>query len=263
MGINKHKTSDLWAEVTTLLEVARSQYYENAFSEAVQKYQDILGLKILRELEEGTVRCELGYALYGLGEYERAISESLSALELNPAIFKTYGVHNTLGSSYFLAGQYSQAIESHLSALKNSVNDPQKLRSNYQLGRCYLLNGTPEKALDKLKECLELLAEDDIETKLDIQYNLGFTYAQLDKRFNSERAFRILLSEGRGAEDSARGYFGLMQLHIGLEDYSKVIEYGKLTLEHHPDFLERETVLLELRTAVAKAGIDPRSSDAV
>lgn len=256
MNSNTESQQDQWAQITVLLEAARSHHANRDFETATKKYKQILKLNILRDEDEGSVRCELGYALYGSHNYTDAIRQSLAALEKNPSIKNIYSVHNTLGSSYFLTQQYSAAIESHKTALKMSQNENQTLSSNYQLGRSYLMDGSPDMALDIFKSCIDDLGEDDLDTKMDIQYNLGFTYAQLDKRFNSERSFRVMLAEAKRPEDSARGYFGLMQLHIGLEDYPKVIEYGKMTLEEMPDFPEQATVLQGLKDAAAKAGID-------
>lgn len=133
------------------------------------------------------------------GDYEKAIEEFKSAIELNPDYGDAY--HN-LGNAYRETGNNEEAIANYKKA--TSLN-PNLWQSHQNLAARYFEEGKLDLALQELEKAIEINPQNPA-----LYVNLGILHLQLDEKGKAKEAFQQALQldpENQEAKEMLMNYF--------------------------------------------------------
>ena len=160
---------------------------------------------------------DLGRAYYHKGNYDSALAQYRTALELKP---RSAFVRNLMGLAYYHKGYADQAIAEYKRAVK--LND--RFTDAYlNLGLTYIYTGKPAKAVEIYEQALRF--QSDATERRYIYRNLGMAYAQ-EGRLGKARAAYLKALEIDPQYGEA--YVSLGNLAFNRGDYKAAVDtYGK------------------------------------
>lgn len=162
-------------------------------------------------------RVDLGRTHYHKGDYDAALAQYRSALELKPG---SAFVRNLMGLAYYHKGYADQAVAEYKRAVR--LND--KFTDAYlNLGLTYIYTGKPDKAVEIYEQALRF--QPDATERRYIYRNLGMAYAQEGKLGKARAAYLKALEID---PQYGEAYVSLGNLAFNRGDYKGAVEtYGK------------------------------------
>jgi tetratricopeptide (TPR) repeat protein len=163
----------------------------------------------------------LGLAYSSVGQYDKAIQEYWTVLELRP---DSADAHNNLGLAYSYSGMYDEAIKQYIEALEHQPNFAQ---AHNNLGLAYEYKGQVEKAIEQYRLALKIRPN-----FVMVHNNLGLAYASKGLFENAEKHFKAAIRLNPDFPDAHRN-LGLIYLQEAKMNEAR--EEFKISLSMNPD----------------------------
>lgn len=179
-------------------------------------------------------RYDLAVTYRGMGEVDKAIAEYEKVLKINPRFPEAL---SNLGGQYFRKGDVKQAVAHFQKAIKVYPNFIQALSN---LGAALNKQGNPKQALPHLKKALALDPEFAV-----AYFNLGNAYFAVGELDKAETAFNNAVEKG---VDFLSLHWKLHEIHLKKGRRSQAIDELNLILQIDPEHPEANQKLKELQS---------------
>jgi len=179
-------------------------------------------------------RYDLAVTYRGMGEVDKAIVEYEKVLKINPRFPEAL---SNLGGQYFRKGDVKQAVAHFQKAIEVYPNFIQALSN---LGAALNKQGNSKQALPHLKKALSLDPEFAV-----AYFNLGNAYFAVGKLDEAETAFNDAVEKG---VDFLSLHWKLHEIHLKKGRRSQAIDELNLILQIDPEHPEANQKLKELQS---------------
>ncbi len=230
-------------EILAKIELARQNYANKKFSEAIRLYKELL--EILKDDNDNlpVIQIELGWSYYNKQEYPEAISLLQQALKSKGLkVQQAFDCTRLIGFSEELQGRRKEAIQYLNKALDMDVPEKLKRFTYFELGKIYFLDGQIIEAEYHLKQADSLYSEDEEDYRLALSYYQGFTTYFLKKFEESRDYFDYIINNSNDYKTKASGYFGLAHLHYHQKEFSVLIDFCEKIIRLDESFYDKETL---------------------
>ena len=180
-------------------------------------------------------RYDLAVTYRGMGEVDKAIAEYEKVLKINPRFPEAL---SNLGGQYFRKGNVDQAVAHFQKAIEVYPNFIQALSN---LGAALNKLGQSKQALPHLKKALALDPEFAV-----AYFNLGNAYFAVGKLDEAETAFNNAVEKG---VDFLSLHWKLHEIHLKKGRRSQAIDELNLILQIDPEHPEANQKLRELQSS--------------
>jgi tetratricopeptide (TPR) repeat protein len=180
-------------------------------------------------------RYDLAVTYRGMGEVDKAIAEYEKVLKINPRFPEAL---SNLGGQYFRKGNVKQAVAHFQKAIEVYPNFIQALSN---LGAALNKQGNSKQALPHLKKALALDPEFAV-----AYFNLGNAYFAVGNLDESEKAFHTAVEKG---VDFLSLHWKLHEIHLKKGRRSQAIDELNLILQIDPEHPEANQKLKELQAS--------------
>ena len=180
-------------------------------------------------------RYDLAVTYRGMGEIDKAIAEYEKVLKINPRFPEAL---SNLGGQYFRKGNVKQAVAHFQKAIEVYPNFIQALSN---LGAALNKLGHSKQALPHLKKALSLDPEFAV-----AYFNLGNAHFALEQMDAAETAFNNAVEKG---VDFLSLHWKLHEIHLKKGNRSRAIDELKLILQIDPQHPEAQKKLKELQNS--------------
>jgi serine/threonine protein kinase/tetratricopeptide (TPR) repeat protein len=231
------ETDETLAEPHTLLGIVKA-FYEHDFPGAEREFTRAL------ECHFGSAAAHQWYAYYlsALGRKEQALTEAMSAEELDPL---SGTVNLTLGLCFVMAREYENAIQQ----LRKTIEvDPNSWLAHLWLGWAYEQTGRHEEALANLTNASQLGG-----STYAIAY-LGYLHASAGRRSEAEKIVNELKQQSQQKYVSPHH---IAIAYVGLNEKDRALEWLEKAYESHEEIL----VFLDVDATWDKIRSDTRFQD--
>jgi len=212
-------------EILAKIELARQNYAQKKFNEAISLYEELSGLLKDDSNNLPVIQIELGWSYYSNQDYPKAISflqKALTSEGLNTQ--QVFDCTRLIGFSEELQGRRKKAIQYLNKALDIEVPENVKRFTYFELGKIFFLDGQIIEAENHLERADELFSEEEKDYRLALAYYQGFTNYFLKKYKEAGRHFDYIINNASDHKTKAGGYFGLAHLYYHRKEYSVVID---------------------------------------
>ncbi|MCK4614517.1 MAG: ATP-binding protein [Thermoplasmata archaeon] len=221
-------------------QIFRYQGYWREFADALEEAVDYLEKGDDKE-KLSFVYGNLGYILWGLGDYDRALDHYQKALKIFEEFgdkAKTATLYNNIGMIYRARGDYDRALDHYQKALKifEELGDKAKTATLYNnIGMIYRARGDYDRALEHLQQALRIDKElgDRSGMATDLN-NIGGIY---DSRGDYEKALEhyqkaLKIVEGLGDKAKIAGSLNnIGGIYLDRGDYDRALEHYQQALK--------------------------------
>jgi len=180
-------------------------------------------------------RYDLAVTYRGMGEVDKAIAEYEKVLKINPKFPEAL---SNLGGQYFRKGDVKQAVAHFQKAIEVYPNFIQALSN---LGAALNKQGHSKQALPHLKKALSLDPEFAV-----AYFNLGNAYFAVGNLDEAETAFNNAVEKG---VDFLSLHWKLHEIHLKKGNRNQAIDELKLILQIDPQHPEAQKKLKELQSS--------------
>jgi protein O-mannosyl-transferase len=209
------KKSPNSAEVRNNLGLAYAA--QGQFDRAIAEYQTALQLKP----DYATAHYNVGIAYASQGQFDRAITEYQTALRLSSDFAE---VHNNLGFAYASQNQFDRAIAEYQSALRLK---PDYAMAHYNLGIAYASQDQFDRAIAEYQAALRLYPD-----LIEAHNNLGAAYASQGQ---FDRAIADYQAALRLNPDLIEAHFNLGIIYASQGQFDRAIAEYQTALRLSPD----------------------------
>ncbi len=222
---------------------ARDDYKNQRFTQAIEKYRELVELLQDDRVNLPILQIELGWSYYQNLEFQKAIDQFQQALEseyLTPE--QEFDCFRLIGFSYEVLQQNNQAIQYLEQALSLNVPEDLKKYSYFELGKLYFHKGSLLESEHYLQEARRLIPPEETNYHLSIDYFLGFI-RYFQKKFEEARElFNHIIGATEEPKAQATGYFGLAHLFYQEKNYVALIDTCEKILRLDDKFYDKEAL---------------------